>query len=100
MSHTIPLSGQTCELGSILILWPGRQCHSKPCTWETSMLALICGPSSSFNFSVINSATVYLSVWYKVKIELSVNAYVVWGRDLAQLSEDTHADRGVHCVIC
>lgn len=50
------------------------------------MLALSCGPSSSFDFSVINSATVYLSVWYKVEIELSVNSYVVWDWDLAQLS--------------
>lgn len=70
------------------------------------MLALSCCPSSSLDFSVINSATVYLSVWYKVKIELSVNSYVVWDRDLAQLSErslctnDTHADGGVHCVRC
>lgn len=87
-------------------MWPGRQCHSTPCTWEASTLALNCGPSPSFDSSVINSATVYLSVWYKVEIELSVNSYVVWDRDLAQLSErspctnDTHVDGGVHCVRC
>lgn len=102
MSHTIPLSRQTCELGtlSILVLWPGRQCHSTPCTWKASTLALSSGPSPSFDSSVINSATVYLSVWYKVEIELSVNSYVVWDREWSPCTNDTHADGGVHCVRC